>query len=1250
LNAALPVGAATIPLVSDEGKADEMSVFFRDKPSVTPRAIRKWKLQMFAQRSAARFKRRQASKAAACCHFDLSVLHGMLHEHQYGTALYFGHFISLLHLETLAELHVFQRKFSRPLDTLVGRGIALTGLDVVDVQLGGSRSKGKGRKGKDGKGTGGRGKDGNVFKGAGGHGALPGWPADAFDVVTFRRTRPAAGKNKPSMGKGDCVLVSRKNPLKDAVGRGIIVSFKHDEVAVCMASNAPSQNTSSGRWRIDLYANHVVYERQMRALLSIARRGEVDALCKLLVSADVGKLDSWVERSVSSATASTRASGEDSTQSVAGAAGVAEKADREAAEVEHAKQQKSAVLPHRCVELACEQPSYCSADDAADRRTKVEEAVKGMIDLNESQRSAVADATMRRCSIIQGPPGTHVSVKVLCSWVKTLGIAPVLATSGSNTAVDNIAEGLHRAGIRAVRVGRPEKCREHLTNITLDSLLARKTDNEQAEDKDVQAFDNAATKGSEAGKGEGKSRRNRAEQKRAQLEILQHSEVICITTVSAGGAILQDLEFPAMLIDEVAQATEISAVVPVALRGARQVVLVGDHCQLPPSVVSREAEMRGLSLSLYQRLVGSGIKPYFLDTQYRSHPRLVEFAARVIYKGSLRSSVEESARPIPKGVAWPNPAVPVAYFETSGRERLDGESRANPDEASCLVRMVEEVLSAGELTRDDIGIVAPYSAQVRLLRRLLWERLPHDKEHVLEVGSVDQYQGREKEIIFFSAVRSNRHGGVGFLADWRRLNVMLTRARRGLAVFGSRGTLMSDEYWRQWIDWCDSLGAIATTTSERKRSSQTTKLWDTGDLWQTEGAAQNASTDIYDDAHMEGVDAALDDGTAPVAASPFAPGLASTQAASSAVVTTSPFAGVRHELNGLNASIAKPVSIPLQPQCSRGNSSSSSSSNGNGNGHCNGNGIGNPQKIWAFPNHCQGLAGISCAILVGDQLCTGCVDGQVWCWKGVMQSGSLALSQQTHICLPAKVTAMLHHAPSGWLFFGLATGQIRACKPEGQTEALLEGHTAAVTALQVHEAVLISGAADGTIRLWRCCDGSRFECQATLQNSAGPVSTLLVQLPESLWVGGMHGINCLRLTTMQSVGMIASTERVVALLPIATHVLAAYANGMFKAFSAAGLETFSYKPPEGQTSATTTVALMHHPNGQVMLLCGQQLGVVMVYDVLPEFNTRGAFCTGYRGDVSTIVDIRQGGLFATCGLTGDVTMWRWGSDSMPMAM
>merc|ERR1719201_1636280 len=109
---------------------------------------------------------------------------------------------------------------------------------------------------------------------------------------------------------------------------------------------------------------------------------------------------------------------------------------------------------------------------------------------------------------------------------------------------------------------------------------------------------------------------------------------------------------------------------------------------------------------------------------------------------------------------------------------------------------------------DEIGVVAPYMAQVRLLKRLFRERLPHDPERPLEIASVDNYQGREKELIIFSAVRCNRRGNVGFLADWRRLNVMITRARRGLVVLGNAETLRHDVVWEKWLKFAEENGCM----------------------------------------------------------------------------------------------------------------------------------------------------------------------------------------------------------------------------------------------------------------------------------------------------------------------------------------------------------------------------------------------------------------------------------------------------------
>jgi hypothetical protein len=126
----------------------------------------------------------------------------------------------------------------------------------------------------------------------------------------------------------------------------------------------------------------------------------------------------------------------------------------------------------------------------------------------------------------------------------------------------------------------------------------------------------------------------------------------------------------------------------------------------------------------------------------------------------------------------------------------------NLQEADLISRIVGDVFYQRELEVWDVGVVTPYVAQVRQLKRLLNRVVPDGQDpELLEIASVDNFQGREKELIVFSAVRSNRTGTVGFLADWRRLNVMLTRARRGMVVCGNARTLRSDVHWDKWLNF-----------------------------------------------------------------------------------------------------------------------------------------------------------------------------------------------------------------------------------------------------------------------------------------------------------------------------------------------------------------------------------------------------------------------------------------------------------------
>lgn len=137
------------------------------------------------------------------------------------------------------------------------------------------------------------------------------------------------------------------------------------------------------------------------------------------------------------------------------------------------------------------------------------------------------------------------------------------------------------------------------------------------------------------------------------------------------------------------------------------------------------------------------------------------------------------------------------------------DSKMNEGEASIIMQILDHVLYQRELGVEEIGIVTPYVAQVRFLvrnaKRLLQDRAEGFDPELLEIASVDGFQGREKELIIFSAVRNNWEARVGFLADWRRLNVMLTRARRGLVVVGHRKTLVNDKNWENWFEFYDKI-------------------------------------------------------------------------------------------------------------------------------------------------------------------------------------------------------------------------------------------------------------------------------------------------------------------------------------------------------------------------------------------------------------------------------------------------------------
>ncbi|MEQ2300435.1 ATP-dependent helicase NAM7, partial [Ameca splendens] len=299
-------------------------------------------------------------------------------------------------------------------------------------------------------------------------------------------------------------------------------------------------------------------------------------------------------------------------------------------------------------------------------------------------------------------------------------------------------------------------------------------------------------------------KRYRALRRTAERELLMNADVICCTCVGAGDPRLAKMQFRSILIDESTQATEPECMVPVVL-GAKQLILVGDHCQLGPVVMCKKAAKAGLSQSLFERLVVLGIRPIRLQVQYRMHPALSAFPSNIFYEGSLQNGVTAADR-VKKGFdfQWPQPDKPMFFYVTQGQEEIasSGTSYLNRTEAANVEKITTRLLKAGAKP-NQIGIITPYEGQRSyLVQYMQFSGSLHTKLYQeVEIASVDAFQGREKDFIILSCVRANEHQGIGFLNDPRRLNVALTRARYGVIIVGNPKALSKQPLWNHLLNY-----------------------------------------------------------------------------------------------------------------------------------------------------------------------------------------------------------------------------------------------------------------------------------------------------------------------------------------------------------------------------------------------------------------------------------------------------------------
>ncbi|KAI0039527.1 hypothetical protein FA95DRAFT_1014274 [Auriscalpium vulgare] len=322
------------------------------------------------------------------------------------------------------------------------------------------------------------------------------------------------------------------------------------------------------------------------------------------------------------------------------------------------------------------------------------------------------------------------------------------------------------------------------------------------------------------------------------------------------------IDFPVVFLDEASMSTEPASLIPI-MKGSRHIALIGDHKQLPPVIKTREAELNGLGISLFERLTEEGVVPsIMLDLQYRMHPSISNFPSAEFYNRALLDGMLDASGNIPARLKPPLSAhllvnqktgqrPSVVFLDHTGVESTKGRSKINVTDAQIVLSVVEDLLLANpDLRGEKIGIIAPYVAQIALLSKLLTadaaqkarfeatlgtgraQQLAH-----IEVRTVNGFEGREKDVILFSTVRNNASGHIGFLADRRRLNVGLTRAKRALFIVGGLSTLRAGktgrgleelhaqsggrhggrgaEAWQRYVEWLVQGGLVVSLRGNR---------------------------------------------------------------------------------------------------------------------------------------------------------------------------------------------------------------------------------------------------------------------------------------------------------------------------------------------------------------------------------------------------------------------------------------------------
>ncbi len=436
-------------------------------------------------------------------------------------------------------------------------------------------------------------------------------------------------------------------------------------------------------------------------------------------------------------------------------------------------------------------------------------------------------------TILHGPPGTGKTttlVQAILALTKN-GEQRVLVTAPSNTAVDLLSEQLSTAGLNVLRVGNPARVSDHLMALTLDAKVAAHSSVKEIKRLKKQAgdFKDMAHKYKRSfGKAEREQRKalfdeaykimkdvTRMEQYIID-DVIGKAQVIAATLVGANHYTVRDLRYNTVVIDEAAQALEPACWIPI-LKG-KKVILAGDHCQLSPTIKSEAAARAGLSTTLLEKCVALHPEAVvMLQEQYRMNEVIMGYSSQVFYENKLLAHDSVAGHTL-----FPSD-MPLTFIDTAGcgfEEVVENAAISNPEEAAFLFKNLGRLVTSlaehyTAASFPTIAIISPYKEQLHVLKEQLQQAANLQPYlHRIAVNTIDSFQGQERDIVYISMTRSNTDSIIGFLADTRRMNVAMTRARKKLVVIGDSATLSQNQFYADLISYAEKQNAYKSAWDE----------------------------------------------------------------------------------------------------------------------------------------------------------------------------------------------------------------------------------------------------------------------------------------------------------------------------------------------------------------------------------------------------------------------------------------------------